>query len=98
MTKRKAVRRVGNRRAWATRFLLVALSAFLFLKAVQLHGQLRAKQLEVAATEQAIQKQEAINEDLLSQTDPVAVDENLLKDAYENNYARPGDQIIVVQG
>ena len=95
MTKRKAVRRVGNRRAWATRFLLVALSAFLFLKAVQLHGQLRAKQLEVAATEQAIQKQEAINEDLNNQLDSDVLDESLRNEANENGYYLNGEQIYV---
>lgn len=95
MTKRKAVRRVGNRRAWAVRFLLVALSAFLFLKAVQLHGQLRAKQLELMATEQAIQKQEAINEELLSQTDPNAVNDTLQNEAYGDGFANNGEQIYV---
>ena len=95
MTRRKAVHRVGNRRAWATRFLLVALSAFLFLKAVQLHGQLRAKQLEVAATEQAIQKQEAINEDLNNQLDSDALDESLRNEANENGYYLNGEQIYV---
>ena len=95
MTKRKAVRRVGNRRAWAVRFLLIALSAFLFLKAVQLHGQLRAKQLEVAATEQAIQKQEAINEDLNNQLDSDVLDESLRNEANENGYYLNGEQIYV---
>ena len=95
MTKRKAVRRVGNRRAWATRFLLVALSAFLFLKAVQLHGQLRAKQLEVAAPEQAIQKHEAINEDLNNQLDSDVLDESLRNEANENGYYLNGEQIYV---
>ena len=95
MTKRKAVRRVGNRRAWAVRFLLVALSAFLFLKAVQLHGQLRAKRLELLATEQAIQKKEAINEDLKNQSEPDAVDESLRNEANENGYYLNGEQIYV---
>lgn len=95
MTKRKAVRRVGNRRAWAVRFLLVALVAFVFLKAVQLHSQLRAKQLELVATEQAIQKREAINEDLKSQSDPDVVDDTLQNKAHENGFANNGEQIYV---
>ena len=95
MTKRKAVHRVGNRRAWAVRFLLVALSAFLFLKAVQLHGQLSAKRLELAATEQAIQKQEAINEDLNNQLDSDVLDESLRNEANENGYYLNGEQIYV---
>ena len=95
MTKRKAVRRVGNRRAWAVRFLLVALVAFVFLKAVQLHSQLRAKQLELMATEQAIQKQEAINEELLSQTDPNAVNDTLQKEAAEKGFINNGEEIYV---
>ena len=96
MTKRKAVRRVGNRRAWAVRFLLIALAVFLFLKAVQLHGQIREKQLELAALEQASQKKETAIEALKKQSEEA--DDKLLEEAYDNNYARPGDQIIVVQG
>ena len=96
MTKRKAVRRVGNRRAWAVRFLLVALSAFLFLKAVQLHGQISANELKAAELEDAIRKQEALNEEDNNRLDSDALKESHQQEAYENGYARPGEQIFVV--
>ena len=98
MTKRGAVRRVGNRRAWAVRFLLIALAVFLFLKAVQLHGQLDAKASEIAALEQKTAKAKTENEALEEQLTDENLDDTLLHGAYDKDHARPGDQIIVVQG
>lgn len=96
MTKRKTVKRVGNRRAWAMRFLLIALAAYLFLKMIQLYGQLREKQLKEQALDTKIHEQIVVNEALEKQDENA--DDKCLEEAYDNNYARPGEQIIVVQG
>lgn len=92
MTKRGAVRRVGNRRAWAVRFLLVALAVFLFLKAVQLRGQLDAKASESAAVDEKIRAQAVANEGYEEQLEDVdGIKEHNANDA---GYYLPGQQVL----
>lgn len=92
MTKRGAVRRVGNRRAWAVRFLLIALAVFLFLKAVQLHGQLNAKASEIAAVDEKSRAQAVVNEGYEEQLEDV--DGILENNANDSGNYLPGQQVF----
>ena len=92
MTKRGAVRRVGNRRAWAVRFLLIALAVFLFLKAVQLHGQLKAKASEIAAVDEKNRAQAVVNEGYEEQLEDV--DGILENNANDGGNYLPGQQLF----
>lgn len=87
--KKIAVRRVRSRRAWAIRFLLVALAVFLFLKMVQIYGQIRAKQQDLSTLNKLIQEQTAENEGFEDSLE----EESLQNKAYLEDYAYPGDQI-----
>lgn len=90
MTKR-SVRRVKNRRSWAVRFLLIALAVFLFLKAVQLYGQIREKRQAVAELDNKIQTQMVINEGLSDQAENA--DDYLEHKANDDGYYLSGQQI-----
>lgn len=90
MLQRKAVRRVRSRRSWAVRFLLIALFAFLFLKAVQLFGQIQEQQNALSTLDGRIATQNAKNEELsvlLEQKD-----DSLEQKANEDGYGLPGQQ------
>ena len=87
--KKYAVRRVRNRRAWAVRFLLIALAVFLSLKVVQLYGQIREKQQDLSTLNKLIQEQTAENEGYENGLE----EESLQKEAYSKDYVHPGEQI-----
>ena len=91
MLQRYAVRRVRSRRSWAVRFLLIALLAFLFLKAVQLYGQMQEQQRALSTLDGRIATQNAKNEELsvlLEQTD-----DSMEQKANEDGYYLPGQQV-----
>ncbi len=91
MDKRKAVRRVRNRRGWAVRFLLIALAVFLFLKAVQLYGQIIEKRQAEAELDNKIRTQMVVNEGLQDQGENA--EEHLENKANDNGYFHSGQQI-----
>ena len=90
MLQRKAVRRVRSRRSWAVRFLLIALLAFLFLKAVQLYGQIQEKRNDMATLDSHIATESARNEELLALLEHT--DDSLEQKANEDGYGLPGQQ------
>lgn len=90
MTKR-TMRRVKNRRSWTVRFLLIALAVFLFLKAVQLYGQIREKQQAVSDLDNKIRTQMVINEGLSDQAENA--DDYLEHKANDDGYYLSGQQI-----
>ena len=92
MVQRKMVRPVRSRREWAVRFLLIALAVFLFLKAVQLYGQIQEKQRALAFLNQQIQTQMVKNEsDAALLEDPTSQVE---MGAYDSGNLRPGEQVF----
>ncbi len=91
MATRKSRQRVGNRHSWAVRFLLIAFALFVFLKVVQLHGQLQEKRQQIADNNNKIQTQMVINEGLTDQTENA--DEHREQGAYEDGYVYSGQQI-----
>ena len=91
MATHKPVRRAVNRRAWAVRFLLIALAVFLFLKAVQLYGQIREKQLAEDELDNKIRTQIVINEGLADQAENA--DEYLEHKANDDGYYLSGQQV-----
>ena len=82
---------VGNRRSWVVRFLLIALALFLFLKAVQLYGQIREKRQTMADFDNRIQTQIVINEGLTDQVENA--EDYLEQKANENGYYLSGQQV-----
>lgn len=93
MAKRKVACRVVSRRGWAVRFLLIALAVFLFLKAVQLYGQIKEKRQAEVELDAKIRTQAVINEGLSDQADGENADEQLEYEANDDGYYRPGQQI-----
>lgn len=91
MDKRIPKRRVKNRRGWAVRFLLIALAVFLFLKAVQLYGQIKEKQLAESELDNKIRTQIVVNEGLSDQVENA--DEYLEQEANDDGYYQPDQQI-----
>ena len=91
MATHKSKRRVGNRRNWAVRFLLIAFALFVFLKVAQLYGQLQEKRQQIADVDSKIQMQMVINEGFADQVENA--DDCREQGAYEDGYARPGQQI-----
>lgn len=91
MAMHKSKQRSNSHRSWAVRFLLIALAVFLFLKAVQLYGQIREKRQEMADFDSKIQTQMVINEGLSDQVNNAS--DYLEQEAYEDGYVRPGQQI-----
>lgn len=91
MTTKRAVKPAANRRSWLVRVLLVVLALFLFLKAVQLYGQLQEKELAVADLDSRIETQLVINEGLADQVDNA--DDYLEHKANEDGYYAPGQQV-----
>ena len=91
MATHKSQQRVGNRRSWAVRFLLVALAVFLFLKAVQLYGQIREKRQAMADFDNRIQTQIVINEGLTDQVENA--EDYLEQKANEDGYYLSGQQV-----
>lgn len=95
MAKRKVARRVVSRRGWAVRFLLIALAVFLFLKAVQLYGQIKEKRQAEAELDAKIRTQAVINEGLSDQADDEKAAEQLEQKAYDDGYGHPGQQFYL---
>lgn len=91
MATHKSQRRGNSRRSWAVRFLLIIFALFLFLKAVQLYGQIREKRQTMADFDNRIQTQSVINEGLADQVDNA--EDYLEQGAYEDGYVWPGQQI-----
>ena len=94
MAQRKAVRRVRNRRAWVLRGLLIVLVVFLFLKGVQVYGQIDEKIQAVAEIEEQKRLQKIRNEESLDLLE--SVEDNLENKANEDGYYLPGQQVYVV--
>jgi len=92
MAAQKSSRRLANRRSWAVRFLLIALAAFLFLKAVQIYGQIREKRQAMADYDSRIQTQIVVNEGLADQANNA--DDYLEHKANEEGYYLPGQQVF----
>ena len=80
-----------SRGGWVLRVLVIALTAFLFLKAVQLYGQLREKQQAMADLNNRIQTQIVVNEGLADQVENA--DEYLEHKANEDGYFMSGQQV-----
>lgn len=91
MATHKPKQCVGNRRNWAVRFLLVAFVLFVFLKAVQLYGQIQEKRQEMADYDGRIQTQMVLNEGLTDQVENA--EDRLEQEAYEDGYGWSGQQI-----
>ena len=91
MATHKSKQHVGNRRSFAVRFLLVALALFLFLKAVQLYGQIREKRQAMADFDNRIQTQIVINEGLTDQVENA--EDYLEQKANEDGYFLSGQQV-----
>lgn len=92
MAAQKTSHHFANRHSWAVRFLLIALAAFLFLKAVQIYGQIREKRQAMADYDARIQTQIVVNEGLADQVDNA--DEYLEHKANEEGYYLPGQQVF----
>ena len=91
MALKKANRKPINRTALFIRLLLIALLLFVFIKAVQLYGQLEQKKLELADLMIQTQTQEVINEGLTDQVNNA--DDYVEHKANEDGYYMPGQQI-----
>lgn len=91
MATRKTAKRVRGRRGLAVRFLLIALAIFLFLKAVQLYGQIREKRLEMDKLDAEIRTQGVVNEGLADQD--ANADDHREQAAHEDGYYYSGQQI-----
>ena len=93
MDKRIPVRRgrSRSRRSIAIRFLLIALAVFMFLKAVQLYGQIVEKKQAESELDNKIRTQSVINEGLADQAEHA--DEYLEHNANDDGYYLPGQQI-----
>ena len=87
----RSARRKNQKRNWAVRLLLVAFTAFLFVKLVQLHVQMEDKQQQITDLNDSIYKQALINEDLGEQI--ANADEYLERQANEAGLYLPGQQI-----
>ena len=92
MATRKTVRRSGKRHSWAVRFLLIALALFLFLKAVQLYGQIEEKRQSLKDLDNRIQTQLVRNEGLADQA--ANAGDYIEHNAYENGYFLPEQQVF----
>lgn len=91
MAANKSANRVANRRSLIVRLLLIALVLFVFLKAVQLYGQLKQKRLSLESLNNQIQTQTVYNEGLMDQVNNA--DEYVEHKANEDGYYMPGQQI-----
>lgn len=91
MATHKLKQRVGNRRNWVVRFMLIAFALFVFLKVVQLSDQLQEKRKQIADRDRMIQTQLVINEGLADQV--TNADDYREQGAYENGYVHSGQQI-----
>lgn len=91
MATNRAAKPAANHRGWLVRILLVVLALFLFLKAVQLYGQLQEKKLAMADLDSRIETQIVINEGLADQVDNA--DDYLEHKANEDGYYAPGQQV-----
>lgn len=91
MATKRAAKPVAHRRGWIVRILLLALALFLFLKALQLYGQLQEKQLAMEDLSNRIETQIVINEGLADQVDNA--DDYLEHKANEDGYYAPGQQV-----
>ena len=91
MTAHKTKQRTTNQRIWVVRFLLIALALFLFLKAVQIYGQIREKRQAMADFDSRIQTQMVINEGLADQVENA--DDYLEQKANEDGYYLSGQQV-----
>ena len=91
MATHKTKMRVSNQRSWVVRFLLIALALFLFLKAVQIYGQIREKRQAMADFDNRIQTQMVINEGLTDQVENA--DDYLEQKANEDGYYLSGQQV-----
>ena len=91
MAAKKTAMASVNGRVWVIRVLLIAFALFVFIKAVQLYGQLEQKQLTVAELKNQKQMQYVINEGLADQIEHA--DDYLEHKANENGYYAPGQQV-----
>ena len=91
MATKRATQPASNRRGWIVRALLIVLALFLFLKGVQLYGQLQEKKLAAADLDNRIETQKVINEGLADQADNA--DDYLENKANEDGYYAPGQQV-----
>lgn len=91
MAAKKTTKISANGRLWVIRILLIAFVLFVFIKAVQLHGQIEKKELANAELDNKILMQNVINEGLADQVEHA--DEHLEHKANENGYYAPGQQI-----
>lgn len=87
----KSARQKTKKQNWVLRVLLVAVTAFLFVKVVQLHVQMENKEQQIAQLNDSIYKQTLINEDLEEQKSNV--DKYLERQANEAGKYLPGQQI-----
>lgn len=91
MAAKKTVKYTAGRRGLIVRLLLIALVLFVFLKAVQLYGQLKQKRLALESLNSQIQTQTVYNEGLMDQVSNA--DEYVEHKANEDGYYMPGQQI-----
>ena len=91
MAANKSANKVANRRSLIVRLLLIALVLFVFLKAVQLYGQIKQKRLSLESLNNQIQTQTVYNEGLMDQVNNA--DEYVEHKANEDGYYMPGQQI-----
>ena len=91
----RSARRTTKKRNWAVRLLLVAFTAFLFIKLVQVHVQMEDKQQELIDQKDSIYKYTLFNEDLKEQlaNANADADEYLERQANEAGLYLPGQQI-----
>lgn len=91
MSTKRAAKPASNRRGWIVRALVIVLALFLFLKVVQLYGQLQEKKLAMTDLDGRIETQKVINEGLADQVDNA--DDYLEHKANEDGYYAPGQQV-----
>lgn len=91
MASKKVSKKTVSRRGLIVRLLLIALVLFVFIKAVQLYGQLEQKQLTLANLNNQIETQKVHNEGYADQVNNG--DDYLEHKANEDGYYAPGQQI-----
>ena len=92
MAVQKTSRHSSKQRSWAVRLALIVLAVYLFLKAVQIYGQIREKREAMADYDARIQTQIVVNEGLADQVDNA--DDYLEHKANEDGYYLPGQQVF----
>ena len=90
-THHVVVHKSRPRANWIVRLLAIVLVVFMFLKAVQLYGQLHEKQLSMADIANRIQTQIVVNEGLADQVENA--EDYLEHKANEDGYYMSGQQV-----